>query len=104
MPALPGREIDKRELRTLGPDKPCLGADRSCIGQRVAVARQQQVVAVVDGQVGRRIEIGTATATRLLRRLVDMDAPIRVRQPHGCREPGNSGADDMNGVLHQMKA
>ena len=104
LPALPGREIDKRELRALGPDQPCLGADRPRIGQRVAVARQQKVVAIVDGQVGRRIEIRTAAAACLLRGLVDMHAPIRVRQSHGCRKAGNSGANDMNAVLHQMKA
>jgi hypothetical protein len=35
---------------------------------------------------------------------MDMDAPIRVDQPYGCREAGNAGANDMGGLLHQMNA
>jgi hypothetical protein len=62
------------------------------------------VVAVIDGQVGGRVEIGAAAAAGLLRGLMDMHTAIRACQPHGCREAGNSGTDDMDGVLHQMKA
>jgi hypothetical protein len=29
---------------------------------------------------------------------------IRVRQPHGCREARNPSSDDVDRVLHQMKA
>jgi hypothetical protein len=31
-------------------------------------------------------------------------AIIRIRQPDGRREARNSSADDVDGVLHQMKA
>ena len=104
LPALAGGEVDERKLRALRPDQPGLGADRSRIGQRVAVARQQQMIAVVDGEVGRGVEIGAAAAAGLLRRLVDMHLVIRVGQPDGGGEAGNSGADDVDGFLHQMNA
>ena len=57
----------------------------------MAVARQQQMIAVVDGEVGRGVEIGAAAAAGLLRRLVDMHPVIRhwpaARPPKGrkCR-------------------
>jgi hypothetical protein len=62
------------------------------------------MVSVVDGEVGRGIEIGTAAAARLLRGLMDVHFEIRIRQPNGCREARNSSADNVNGVLHHMKA
>ena len=74
LPALAGREIDERKLRALRPDQPRLGADRARIGQRMAVARQQQMIAVVDGEIGRGVEIGAAAAAGLLRGLVDVHA------------------------------
>ena len=70
----------------------------------MAVAGQQQMVAVVDGEIGGRVEIGPATAAGLLRGLVDMHPVIGVGQPHGRREAGNAGADDMSVFLHQMIA
>ena len=42
------------------------------------VAREQKVIAIVDGEVGRRVEIGAAAAASLLRRLVDMHLEVRV--------------------------
>src|SRR5258708_37664924 len=104
LPALPGGEIDKRKLRAFRPDRPRLGADRSRIGDRVTVAREQQMIAVIDGQVGRRIEIGPAAAAGLLRGFVDMHLEIRIRQPTGYREARTSTAIDMDRFLHQMNA
>ena len=49
----------------------------------MAVAGQQQMVAVVDGEVGGRVEIGPAAAAGLLRGLMDMHPVIGVGQPHG---------------------
>jgi len=57
LPALPCRQIDEWKLRALRPDQPRLGTDRSCISYRVTVAREQEMIAVIDGQVGRRVEI-----------------------------------------------
>jgi hypothetical protein len=104
LPALPCRQIDEWKLRALRTDQSRLGADRSGVGDRVMVARQQEMVAVVDGEVGRRIEIGPATAAGLLRGLVDMHLEIRIGQPNGGREARNSSADDVNGVWHQINA
>ena len=104
LPALSGRQIDERKLRALRPDQSRLGADRACVGHRVTIARQQQMIAVVDGEVGRRVEIGPAAAAGLLRGLVDMHLEIRIRQPDGGRKARNSSADDVDGLLHQMKA
>ena len=62
------------------------------------------MVAVVDGEIGRGVEIGTAAAAGLLRGLVDVHPIIGIRQPHGRRKAGNAGTDDMDGFLHQMNA
>jgi hypothetical protein len=62
------------------------------------------MVAVIDGEVGGRIEIGPATAAGLLRGLVDMHLEIRIGQPNGGREARNSSADDVNGLWHQINA
>jgi len=70
----------------------------------MTVAREQQVIAIVDGEIGRRVEIGPAAAAGLLRGLVDMHPIIRIRQPHGCGKARDSSADDVDGVLHQITA
>ena len=56
------------------------------------------------GEIGRSIEIGTAAAADLLRGLVDLHAVSGVGEPHGGRKAGDTGANDMNCLLHQMKA
>ena len=104
LPTLARAEINERKLRALGPDQSRFGADRSCVSQRVAVAREQELVAVIDSQVGRRVEIRPAAAAGLLRSLVDMHLEIRIRQPNGRREARNSSADDVDRLLHQMNA
>ena len=64
-------KIDKGKLGALRPDQPGLGADRPCVSHRMTVAGEQEMIAVIDGQVGRGVEIGAAAAARLLRGLVD---------------------------------
>ncbi|MET3364226.1 hypothetical protein ABIF60_005621 [Bradyrhizobium japonicum] len=104
LPALPGLDVDEGKLRTVRADEAGLAADRTRIGARMAVARQQQMIAVVDGEIGGAVEIGTATAAGLLRRLVHSDLEAGIGDPHGGGEAGNSGTDDMSCLLHQMKA
>ena len=70
----------------------------------MAVAGQQQMVAVVDGEIGGGVEIRPAAAAGLLRGLVDVHPVTGVGQPHGRREAGHAGADDMSVFLHQMIA
>ena len=62
------------------------------------------MVAVIDREVGRAIEVGAAAPAGLLRRFVDMHAVIGIGEPDGRRKAGDAGADDMNGFLHQMNA
>ncbi len=52
----------------------------------MAVARKQQMVAVIDGEIGLRVEIGSAAPAGLLRGLVHMHLVVRVRQTDGGRE------------------
>ena len=87
-----------------GPTKPASVPIDARIGQRVVVAGQQQMIAVVDREIGRAVEIGTAAPAGLLRGLVHANLIAGIGQPHGRRKAGNSGADDMNGLLHQMNA
>jgi hypothetical protein len=70
----------------------------------MAVAREQEMIAIIDSQVGRRVEIRPAAAASPLRSLVDMHPIIRIRQPNGRRKARNSSADDVDSLLHQMKA
>ena len=70
----------------------------------MTVAREQQMIAVIDGEIGRRIEIGPAAPARLLRGLVQMHLVICICQANGGREARNSSADNVNCLLHQMKA
>ncbi|MGY4336233.1 hypothetical protein ACVWW3_001139 [Bradyrhizobium sp. LM2.9] len=104
LPALPGRDIDEGKLRALRSDQARLGADRSRIGARMAVARQQQMIAIVDGEIGGAVEIRTAAAAGVVRRLVHGDLEAGIGEPHGSGKAGNSGADDMSCFLHQMRA
>ena len=68
----------------------------------MAVAGQQQMIAIVDSEVGGGVEIRPATAAGGLRGLVDVHAVIGIRQPNGCGETGNAGTDDVGGFPHQM--
>ena len=70
----------------------------------MAVAGEQEMIAVIDGEIGRGIEIGPAAAAGLLRGLVDMHLVAGVGEPHRGRQARDSSADDVNGFWHQMKA
>ncbi len=104
LPALAGRDVAERKQRALRSDQPRLGADRARVSQRMAVAGQQQMIAVVDHQIGGGVEIGSTTTAGGLRRLVDAHPVISVGQPDGRGEAGNAGTDDVSGFLHQMIA
>ena len=61
------------------------------------------MIAIIDSQVGGGVEIRPAAAAGLLGGFMDVHAVVRIRQPHGCRKARDSSADDVNGLLHQMK-
>ncbi|MGY4594044.1 hypothetical protein ACVWXL_001790 [Bradyrhizobium sp. GM22.5] len=62
------------------------------------------MVAVVDGEIGGAVEIGTATAAGLLRRFVHGDLEAGIGKSHGDGEAGDSSANDVSCFLHQMRA
>lgn len=70
----------------------------------MAVARQNQMVAIVDLELCLRVEIRPAAAAGLLRRLMDVDLEAGIDETHGGRQAGNAGTNDMSGLLHQMIA
>ena len=103
-PALVGLEIDERELGMLRSLEAGLGADRACIVEHARVARQHEVIAVVDDEVGRSIVERAAAPAGLRRRLVQVDAEAGIRQPDRRGKAGHAGADDMDVGFHQMNA
>ncbi len=67
------------------------------IVQRLVIAGQQQVVAVIDDEAKRRVGIGPATAAGERRSLMHDDLAPGIEQTHGGAQARNSCADDMDG-------
>ena len=103
-PSLAGCEIHEREVGRRRTDKLSRRADRLEIGQRSTIAREQQVIAVVDHHVEYRVMIGSTAASGSAGGLVHNDPCPKGRKPHRGGEPGESRADDVDGARHQMKA
>ena len=95
-PALAGRRVDEIDRATPRAAHLRARADRVEIGERGAVAGQQQMVAVVDRHAERLVEIGAAAAAGLARGLVhhDVEGPAGERGRRG--KPGEPGADHMD--------
>ncbi len=68
------------------------------------VAREQQVIAVVDHHAELRIVIGAAAPAGLPGRLVHDHALGLRREANRGGEAGQSGADDVDGARHQTNA
>ena len=68
------------------------------------IAREQQVIAVVDHHVEHRVMIGPAAATGAAGGFVHHDPCPAIGKPHRGGEPGKSRTDDVNCAQHQMKA
>ena len=81
-------------------DQPVRSADVAQICQRGVVARQQKMIAVVDGHADRGIVIGAAAAARKGRGLVHDDATAALRQLQHGGQTGKAGADDVDGSIH----
>ncbi len=68
------------------------------------IAGQDEVIAVVDHQTDRGIEVGTAAAASLPRLLVEDDMAAALGETHRSRKSGDASADDVNRTrLHQNK-
>ena len=79
-----------------------LGADAVQIIQRRAIARKQEMVAVVDRHADRSIVIGAAAAAGECGRLVHGDGSAARRQPHGGGQAGKAGADNVDRSAHPI--
>jgi hypothetical protein len=99
-PALAGAEIREIEPGFGGPFDGIEAADRLRIGQRGAVAGEEQVVAVIDRKIERGIVIGPAAPAGGLRGLVHYDPLARCHEPHRGSEPGQARADDVDRAGH----
>ena len=72
--------------------------DPTEIVERRVIARQQQMIAVVDGDAKRRVEIGSATSAGERRSLMHDDLAPRFDKAHRGAQARDSGADDMDGA------
>ena len=102
-PALARGEIGEREsgLARL-PRQSVAGADAGEVIERRPIAGQEEVVAVVDDEVERRVVIGPAAPAGGARRLVHDDGSPLVRQPDRGAEARQPRADHMDGAGHQI--
>ena len=96
-PALAALQIREIEDRAAWVMQRPARSDPVEIVERLAVARQEEMVAVVDDEAERRIEVGPAAAAREGRRLMHDDLGSRIDEAHGGAEARDPRADDMNG-------
>ncbi len=98
-PARAVAHVDIGEARLVRSDEPVARADRREIGVDRAIARQHEMIAVVDRQPELGVAIGAAAAARLPRRLAQRHAVAGLRQRDRRRQPRKPRADDMRGAL-----
>ncbi len=79
------------------------GADAAQIVERGVIARQQEVIAVVDRHANRRVVIGAAAAAGERGRLVNDNLPAARREPYRRGQAGETGPDDVNCSAHQTR-
>jgi hypothetical protein len=91
-------QIGEREFGTVGATQRILRAGSFQICIHRLVARQHEMIAVVDGLSQRGFEIGAAAPARLRRGLDEFDADAVPGQRCGRREAGQTRADDMDGA------
>ena len=58
------------------------------------------MIAVVDGQIERRIIVGATAPARHARGLVKRDPPPRLRELYRAGKSREPGADDMRDAIH----
>ena len=68
------------------------------------IARQHQMVAVVDGHAEDGVVIGAAASAGERRRFVHDDGFAAQRELDRGGKAGETGADDVDGPRHQMNA
>ncbi len=75
-------------------------ADLAQIIERCAIARQQQMIAVVDRHAERSVVIGAAAAAGEGRRLVHDDPLAAPRELDRGRQAGETGTDNVHRARH----
>ena len=71
------------------------GADVGQVTHGCLIAREQQVVAVVDRAGELRVHVGTAPAARLATCFIKRDCVAVARQRYGGGKPRKTGAYDV---------
>ena len=80
-----------------------LAADGFEKAEGCVIGRQEEMIAVVDGEPKRRLEIGAAATAGLGRELMQDDLPASTHEAHRRCEPGKTRAHDVHRfVRHQM--
>ena len=101
-PALAACKIDEGEFRLQRTDQPMLGADAAQIIKRRAIAGKQEMIAVVDRHAERGIVIGAAATAGEGGSLVHDERFAERCKPHGRRQSGEAGADDVDRSAHPV--
>ena len=102
-PALAGREVCEVEGGLVGTgERVGRRADGLEEAQRVGIAGEQQVVAVVEGQAQGRVVVGAAAPARLLGGLVQNHPGPGLGQGDGRGQAGQAGTDDVDDT-HQIR-
>src|SRR5690606_16584740 len=95
-PALARVDLEEVEARGRGASQPVGRLDDVEIAQGRAVAREQQMVAVVDGTVEARIVEGAGAAASLRGLLVDDHLGAALGERDGGGKAGEPGSDDVD--------
>lgn len=96
---LGGVEVDEGIGGLGGLDHGVAGADAVEIAQRRPVGAHHQMVAVVEVASEAVVVKGAAAPAGLRRRLIKKDVPAAAEQGDGGRQPGQTGADYVDGFF-----
>jgi hypothetical protein len=103
-PLLVSRKIHEGEFGAFRPCKLPGSADCGDIGEGRVVRREDEVIAVVDRHAKGAVVIRATTSPRLGCSFMDRNFYRPGRETHGSGKAGKTGADNMDGTRHQMKA
>src|SRR5438270_325911 len=94
--AISGLDVDKGKFRLRRSFQRALRADRPEKSADGMIARQHEVIAIVDHEPDSGIEVRAAAPAGLARLLVHDDVMAPLGEAHRRRQAGNTGADHVN--------
>src|SRR5262245_9210424 len=103
-PLLAGGEVDESKFSARRTGQAILRSDRVRVGERRAIARQQQVIAIVDRHADAVVVVGAAAATGETGGLVHDDHLTARRELDSGSKAGKPGAYDVDDPWHQAIA